>query len=187
MTLACLNANCCGWNVCLCYGLMAGVSQVFSSVIILLLAKLSMLVTSSKAESSDDVTGTRTVQSSVNLTILFVCGCFTSMSLTINENKKGPGTVLWGTPLLILTKLVTVPSTATLCFQHDIKLMSQMIIYGLRFVDVNFCVKISWGTLSNALLKSKYIIRMKLAWSSNHFSQWCWHFMRATVVFEFSL
>jgi hypothetical protein len=41
----------------------------------------------------------------------------------------------------MLTKLVTVPSTVTLCFLHDIKLMSQLIIYGLRFVDFNFCVK----------------------------------------------
>ena len=49
-----------------------------------------MLVTSS--ESPDDVTGTLTVKSFANLTKLFVCGCLASMSLTINENKKGPRT-----------------------------------------------------------------------------------------------
>ena len=73
----------------------SNISQVFLklSFILLLLAQLSMLVTSSKAESPDDVTGTLTVKSSANLTKLFACGCLASMSLTINENKKGPRTV----------------------------------------------------------------------------------------------
>ena len=76
------------------------------------------------------------------------------MSLTIMENNTGPRTVPWGTPLLMLRKLVTTPSTTTLCWRSHRKLIIQFLMYGLMSYDPIFLQRTRWETESKALLKS---------------------------------
>ena len=104
------------------------------------------------------------------------------ISFTMIENNKGPSTVPWGTPLLTLRKLVTTPSTTTLCRRSHRKLIIQFLMYGLMSYDANLLNRMRWETESKALLKSNEKALTKAASRSSRSSQKCWHLIRAIVV-----
>ena len=52
----------------------------------------------------------------------------TSISFTIRENNTGPSTESCGTPPLISTNSVVIPSTTTRCFLSPRKLRIQLVI-----------------------------------------------------------
>ena len=98
------------------------------------------------------------------------------------ENNKGPRTVPWGTPLLTLRKLVTSPSTTTLCWRSHRKFIIQFLMYGLMSYDASLLKRMRWETGLKALLKSKEKAQTKPASRSSRSSQKCWHLIRAIVV-----
>ena len=99
-----------------------------------------------------------------------------AISFTTIENRVGPNTVPWGTLLLMTTNAVTALSTTTLCFRLSRKLIIQLIICGLMFVDFSLSQIILWDTGSNGLLQSKDNKRTKSESRSNADGQKCWHF-----------
>ena len=104
------------------------------------------------------------------------------ISFTMIENYKGPSTVPWGAPLLTLRKLVTTPSTTTLCRGSHRKLIIQYLIYGLMSYDANLLNRMRWETESKALLKlNEKALTKATSWCSRS-SQKCWHLIRAIVV-----
>ena len=62
-----------------------------------------------------DLTGTLNVKSFAYLRSRLLPGCTAVISLITIENKMGPNTVPWGTPLLKLANSVDFPSTTTRC------------------------------------------------------------------------
>ena len=110
-----------------------------------------------------------------------------AISFTTIENRVGPNTVPWGTLLLMTTNAVTALSTTTLCFRLSRKLIIQLIICGLMFVDFSLSQIILWDTVSNGLLQSKDNKRIKSESRSNADGQKCWHFKRPRVVLHPSL
>ena len=95
------------------------ISQVLDMlrVILLSLSHPLIFLTSLAAESPVVFTGALTVKSSANLVKRLLLGSSRLISLTMSENKEGPMTVPYGTPLLISRKSVTIPSTTTRCFR----------------------------------------------------------------------
>ena len=102
------------------------------------------------------------------------------MSLTIKEYIIGPIAEPWETPRLMFKYSVVTPSTTALCLS-DKKLVIQLMICGFRGSFLSLSHRMLWGTVSNALLKSNGKILIDLVPSSSHFSQVCWHLIRAMV------
>ena len=123
--------------------------------------------------------GKLTVISSANLTRRFLSVLTALISLVKIENKTGPRTVPWGTPLFIETYSVLYLSTTTLCFLWSKKLISQLIIYGLMLTCFNLLQRILCDTESKALLKTREKILTKSALPSSHFNHVCWHLINA--------
>ena len=73
-------------------------------------------------------------------------------------------------------------STTTLCFLFCKKLIIQLVTYGFISSVFNLEQRISWGTESKALLKSKEKILTQSKPDSSHFSQAYWHLIKAIVV-----
>ena len=77
------------------------------------------------AEPPDIFTGALFVKSSIQT---WSIDSSQLMSLTIGENKKGPITVPYGTPLLISRKSVSFPAINTHCLRFVKKSIIQLII-----------------------------------------------------------
>ena len=101
------------------------------------------------------MTGTLPVISSAYL-ISRVWGLTGLISFTMIQNSKGPSTVPWGTPLLTLRKLVTSPSTTTLCRRSHRKLIIQFLMYGLMSYNASLLKRMPHYTVqqSNSPLHS---------------------------------
>ena len=95
------------------------ISQVLlgSSFILFLQPYCWMFSTSCSARvlGTVDLTRMLSVKSSAYLRSRLLTGCTTVISLIIIENKMGPNTVPWGTPLFTFTNSVYFPSTTTRC------------------------------------------------------------------------
>ena len=72
-------------------------------------------------------------------------------------NSSGPSTVPWGTPLSTFSGSDLLPLTMTNCCLLERKLSNHLRIFPEIPMDFSLHNNIVWSTLSNALLKSKYI------------------------------
>src|ERR1700755_459724 len=101
------------------------------------------------------LTEVTTLVSSANLETLHLRPL--SKSFIYIRNKSGPSTEPCGTSLFTVSHNDLLPLSNTHCllfFNHS--LIQLCTIPSIPYCD-NFCISLTWGTLSKALLKSKYM------------------------------
>ena len=104
-----------------------------------------------------------TLISSANFsTLLFIS---LSIELTNIIKSNGPKTEPWGTPLMTSFHSDLHPFKITLCWRPDSHSSIQLSNVPLIPWALSCISSLLWGTLSNALLKSRYATSSCLPWS----------------------